>query len=197
MSKSLGYAVDFKIVGRNPNILGKNVKRVWKCCKEYLLSINLTKSKALLIGGLRCVRINEFNFEIPTVTENFGLMVFSDPLWSAHTKEGASFTLKPCSLSSEIAHPTPSNKKNAYVSYVVPILSYGSSLLKPSKSDLFVRKGFQRKAVMWILNALSIGYQDMLIKLGIPYQEHVILLFAKILNGKVDINEKLRKNHRH
>ena len=88
---------------------------------------------------------------------------------------------------------TVSNKKIAYNRYVVHILSYGSSLWIPNMSDLSVLESIERKAVMWILNTKSISYKDMLMKLGILpislYQEiHVILLFAKILNGKVDIN---------
>ena len=40
MAKSFGYADDFEIVGSNPVFLGIDVKKVWKWCKENLVSIN-------------------------------------------------------------------------------------------------------------------------------------------------------------
>ena len=83
-------------------------------------------------------------------------------------------------------------RKNAYICYVVPILNYGSALWKPSKGDLGTLESIQRKAVSWIFITNNISYKDKLVKLDILpislYQElHDILLFAKILTGKVDI----------
>ena len=71
--------------------------------------------------------------------------------------------------------------------------NYGSALWKPSKGDLGTLESIQRKAVSWIFITNNISYKDKLVKLDIHqisfYQElHVILLFAKILAGKVDID---------
>ena len=75
----------------------------------------------------------------------------------------------------------------------MPLLNYGSVLSKPSKGDLGTLESIQRKAVSWIFITNNISYKDKLVKLNILpislYQKlHVILLFVKILTGKVDID---------
>ena len=87
------------------------------------------------------------------------------------------------------------NRKNSYVSYVVPIISYGSSVWKPGKVELSQIESVQKKAAKWITGA-KIPYKEQLLKLNLLplslYHElHVVLLFAKILTGKVDLNWKL------
>ena len=112
MSKSFGYSDVFNIVGSNPVNLGINVERIWKWCKENLMSINLTKNEALPIKGLPDLRINDFTFGTSTTIKDLGLIVSSDLSWSAHTKQRASKSLiASFFLTRSLSATTLSNKK--------------------------------------------------------------------------------------
>ena len=151
------------------------------------MSTNLTKSKVLPIKGLPDLCNNDFPFGTSTAIEDLGFLVSGDLSWSVHNKQRAvNFCNTLFFLRRSLSATTLSNKTNAYISYVVPISSYRSSLWKLDKSTLSVLESRQRKAVMWILNTNSISYKDMLMKSSVLplslYQKlHVILLFAKIL----------------
>ena len=167
-SKSFGYVDDFKIVGSNPVNLRIQRKRIWKWCKENLLSINQTKKKAFPIKGLPDLLVNDFIFGTSTAVKDVGLIVSSDLPWSAHTKQRASKSLNVLLyLKRSLSATTESSRKDAYISYVVRILKCGSSFWIPNKSDLSVLESIQRKAVMWILNTKDSSYKDMLLKLGL------------------------------
>ena len=77
----------------------------------------------------------------------------------------------------------------------MPIVSYGAALWKPSKGYLTLLESVQRKAMAWIFKTSNsvLPYKEKLQKINILplslYQElHVVLLFAKMLSGKVDID---------
>ena len=56
---------------------------------------------------------------------------------------------------------TKAMKLNSYKSCVVPIVSYGSSLLKPSKRDLKINESVQKKATAWITSPIHLSDREM------------------------------------
>ena len=168
--------------------------------KENLISVNLTRSKALSIKGLHAQRITDFTFGTSRAAKYLGFLVYSELSWSAHTKQQASKPLNALFfLERSPLATTLSNKKNDYISCLFPILNYGSSLWKLNESDLSVLESIHQNIVIRIHNTNSISYKDMLMKLGILpfclYREvHVVLVIANTLDGKVDISWRTCEN---
>ena len=158
------------------------------------MSMNLGKSKVLCIKGTAPIALPNHEFETTECMKDLGILVNDTLSWTLHAKKRTEKALNALFiLKRNLSKATFWTRKNAYICYVVPILNYGSALWKPSKGDLGTLESIQRKAVSWIFITNNISYKDKLLKLDILpislYQElHVILLFAKILTGKVDID---------
>ena len=194
MSKSFSYADDYKIVGDNPLTLNINVRKLWRWCDENFMSMNLGKSKVLCIKGTALIALPNHEFETTECMKDLGILVNDTLSWTLHAKKRTEKALNALFiLKRNLSKATFWTRKNAYICYVVPILNYGSALWKTSKGYLGTLESIQRKAVSWIFITNNISYKDKLVKLDILpislYQKlHVILLFAKILTGKVDID---------
>ena len=95
----------------------------------------------------------------------------------------AFFTIK-----RNIANGTPwTTRRNLYRTYIVPILSYGAVLWKPSKTDLKSIESIQMKASKWILGTSPLEYKERLsrinlLPLALYHEMHVLLLFIIVLN---------------
>ena len=196
MSDSFGYADDFKIVGTNPVAINIDIRRIWKWCQSNLMEINLSKTKCLWLKGVGTVRLPNFSFGSTSVMKDLGVVVADTLTWATHSQSRTQKALNALySIKRNLSLANYANRKNSYVSYVVPIISYGSSVWKPGKVELSQIESVQKKAAKWITGA-KIPYKEQLLKLNLLplslYHElHVVLLFAKILTGKVDINWKL------
>ena len=100
----------------------------------------------------------------------------------------AFFTIK-----RNIANGTPwTTRKNLYRSYIVPILSYGAVLWKPSKIDLKSIESIQMKASKWILGISPLEYKERLrrinlLPLALYHEMHVLLLFIQIVLNTYDL----------
>ena len=125
------------------------------------------------------------------------LIVLSSQTWYDNAKRRAGKAINSLfALKRHLSRTTLLNRKNAYVSYVVPIIGYGSALWKPSKSNLKIIESVKQKAVSWILPNKVLSYKEKLLTLGIlplsQYHDlHVLLLFAKILNEEVDFDWRI------
>ena len=146
MSDSFGYADDFKIVGTNPVAIIKDIRRIWKWCQSNLMEINLSKSKCLWLKGVGTVRLPNFSFGSTSVMK--ALVVVADTLaWATHSQsrtQKASNALS--SIKRNLSLANYANRKNSYVSYIVPIISYGSSVWKPGKVELSQIESVQKEA---------------------------------------------------
>ena len=75
----------------------------------------------------------------------------------------------------------------------MPVISYASSLRKPSKSELALTEKVQHRASIWILGTNKLSYKSRLqrlhlLPLSLYHEMHVVLLFARIINSKTDID---------
>ena len=128
--------------------------------------------------------------------KDLGLRITSTLSWTENAKNRSAKVLKAlCSVKRNISKiTTKAIKLKSYKSYVPPIVSYGSSLWKPSKRDLKIIESVQKKAIAWILSPTQ-EYKDRLISLhvfplSLYHELRIPLLLPKILNGKTDLQWK-------
>ena len=160
------------------------------------MSMNLTKSKLLCIKGSAQISLLNYTFEATQSIKDLGLFVTDSLIWTLHAKKRTEKALNAFLLLKwNLCKANFATRKNAYVCYVVPIVSYGAALWKPSKGDLTLLECVQRKAMAWIFKTSNsvLSYKEKFQKINILplslYQElHVVLLFAKMLSGKFDID---------
>ena len=79
-------------------------------------------------------------------------------------------------------------KLNAYVGYVIPVISYASSTWFANKTETKSIENIQRKATKWILNSSIKSYNKRLIELRLLplsyyFELHDLLMLVSILNG--------------
>ena len=89
MSATFGYAEDYKIVGDNPLTLNIDVRRLWRWCEEYCMSMNLTKSKVLCIKGSATIALPSSSFETTEVMKDLGILITDTLSWTQHAKKRA------------------------------------------------------------------------------------------------------------
>ena len=137
MSATFGYADDYKIVGGKFLTLNIDVRRLWRWCQENCMSLNLTKSKILCIKRSAAIVLPNYSFETTEAMKNLGILIADKLSWTQHADKRAQKALNALSvLKNYLSKANFATRKNAYVCYVVPILSYGSAIWKPSKGDL-------------------------------------------------------------
>ena len=123
-----------------------------------------------------------------------GLFVTDSLNWTLHAKKRTEKALNAFFLlKRNLCEANFATRKNAYVGYVVPTVSYGAVLWKPPKGDLILLEKVQRKAMSWIFKTSTASshtrknFRKSKI-LPLSQELHVVLLFAKMLSGKVDID---------
>ena len=169
MSSCYGYADDYKIMGTDPTTLHIDIRKVWKWCETNEMRLNMTKSKTLVIKGECNLSIFSYKFEQPNELRDLGMIMSKNPNWTSHANNRASKALKALYCIKRNLSPvtTMNNRKNAYNSYVVTIVSYASSVWKPSKQDLATLEKVQQRATKWILGNKQILYKSRLTTLQI------------------------------
>ena len=160
------------------------------------MSMNLTKNKLLWIKGSAQISLPNYTLEVTQSIKDLGLFVTDSLNWTLHAKKRTEKALNAFFLMKQnLCKANFATRKNAYVCYLVPIVSYGAALWKPSNGDLALLESVQRKTMSWIFKTSNsaLSFKEKLQKINILplsiYQElHVVLLFAKMLSGKVDID---------
>ena len=137
LSKKFGHADDFKFISENTLISHLDVRKIWNWCEKNFEGINLTKNKLYTLKGIGELGLYDYVFESTDYMKDLGLIVSSSLTWDDHAKkrDGKAFNSH-FALKRNLSRTTLLNRKNAYVSYVVPIISYDSALWKSSKSNL-------------------------------------------------------------
>ena len=173
MSATFGYADDYKILNiDHPFILNIDAKRIWNWCVKKSMAVKVSKTKILSVKG------SEETAEM----KDLGLIITSTLSWTENAANRSTKALKAlCSVKRNISKITSKAMKlKSHKSYVSNIVSYGSSLWKPSKRDLKIIESVQKKETAWILSPTQ-EYKDRSISLHNP------LLLQKILTGKTDL----------
>ena len=194
MSSCFGYADDFKVIATNTITLQIHATRIWKWCSQNLMTLNISKCKTLNLKGNGSISMNGKTLEQTQKEKDLGIIVSNDLTWTANVERRCEKAIKVFfTIKRNIANGTSwIGKKNLYRSYIVPIISYGAILWKPSKSELRMIENLQEKASKWILGTNRLDYKDRLKRLSILplslyHDMHVLLTFVDILKGRYHI----------
>ena len=115
MSKSFGYADDYKIVGDNP-LTNIDVRKLWRWCDENFMSMNLGKSKVLCIKGTAPIALPNHEFETTECMKDLGILVNDTLSWTLHAKKRTEKALNALFiLKRNLSKATFWTRKNAYI----------------------------------------------------------------------------------
>ena len=161
------------------------------------MSLNVQKSKLLFLKGSASCKSGD-SLELVSQQKDLGVIISRNLSWSdicsrRKTKACRSFWF----LKRNCSHKAnPVTKLNAFVGYVVPVLTYASQVWNASKTDLKSLERVQRKATAGICGT-DADYKQRLLKLNVLpvslYLElHHILFFNAICQDKfaLDSNDK-------
>ena len=91
--------------------------------------------------------------------KDLGVVVADTLTWATHSQSRTQKALNALySIKRNLSLANYANRKNSYVSYVVPIISYGSSVWKPGKVELSQIESVQKKSSKldhWSQNSLQ------------------------------------------
>ena len=91
--------------------------------------------------------------------KDLGIKISENLTCTTHVGKRAQFALTALfTLKRNLAITTYFIRKSAYISYVVPIVNYGSSLWLPSKGDLRIIESIQRKTMKLIFGSSNLDY---------------------------------------
>ena len=102
-----------------------DIRKVWKWCETNEMRLKMTKSKTLVIKGECNLSIFSYKFEQPNELKDLGMIMSKNLNWTSHANNRASKALKALYCIKRNLSPatTMNNRKNAYKSYVVPIVA--------------------------------------------------------------------------
>ena len=102
------------------------------------MAVIVSKTKLLSVKGNAKVEVNGTVLKETAEMKDLGLVITSTLNWTVNATNRSAKALKAlCSAKRNISKITTKVMKlKSYKSYVAPIVSYGSSLWKPSKRDL-------------------------------------------------------------
>ena len=194
MSKSFGYADDFKIISQNAVTLQIDGHRLWKWCSENQMSLNLKKCNVVAFKGTASVALGGHILDTAAVQNDLGIQVSESLSWACHVEKRTTKALKCFYMIKRSTLNTTAwqTKKAIYRSYIVPIVSYGAILFKASKTDLRIIENVQKRAVKWIFNRKDNDYKTSLqilnlLPLSFYHELHVLLTFISIVKNKIDV----------
>ena len=112
----------------------------------------LTKNKILSIKGSATIALPNYSFETTEVMKDLGILIPDTLSCTQHAEKRAEKSVKALfALKRNLSKATLATRKNAYICYVVSILSYSWAIWKPSKGDLSLIEIVQQKAISWII----------------------------------------------
>ena len=110
------------------------------------MEIHSSKSKCLWLKGDGTVRLPNYSFGSTSVMKYLGVVV-ADTLTWAHSQSRSQKALNALYfIKRNLTLANYANRKNSYVSYIVPIISYRSSVWKPGKVELSQIESVQKRS---------------------------------------------------
>ena len=167
---------------------------IQKWSKANHMDLNVSKSKTLLIRGDLAQR-DEAGLETVATQKDLGVVMSRNLSWSANcqlrtTKAWKAFYTLKRNVSSRTSMET---KLNAYIGYVVPVLTYASQVWYPSKTDMKSIEKIQQKATKWICGGNDEYHQRLetlkILPLSMYMEMHDVLYLLSILEGNYYVPE--------
>ena len=120
-----GYADHFKLIGTDCITIGLNLGKILKWLDNFM-AINFAKTKYIQLRGTTRLKVVNFLFDSTPFMKDLDIIVSENLTWSEHAEKRVEKLKAIYAIKLNLVKATLSNKKNAYRSYIVPVLSYGS-----------------------------------------------------------------------
>ena len=105
--------------------------------------------------------------------KDLGVLKFKNKSRSLHAEKRAETAIKALyTFKRNISNATLVNRKNAYVCFVVPVVSHALVLGMPNKGDIRLIKNVQQKAVAWILRPNGLFHKKLVTLDILPHTEN-------------------------
>ncbi|XP_075248360.1 uncharacterized protein LOC142341320 [Convolutriloba macropyga] len=191
---AFGYPDDFKAITHGEHECETTLGEIQKWSKANHMDLNVSKSKTLLIRGDLAQR-DEAGLETVATQKHLGVVMSRNLSWSANcqlrtTKAWKAFYTLKRNVSSRTSMET---KLNAYIGYVVPVLTYASQVWYPSKTDMKSIEKIQQKATKWICGGNDEYHQRLetlkILPLSMYMEMHDVLYLLSILEGNYYVPE--------
>ena len=86
VSSCFGYADDYKVIATNTITLQIDATRIWKCCSQKLMTLNISKCKTLNLKGNGSISMNGKTLEQTQKEKDLGIIVSNDLTWTANAE---------------------------------------------------------------------------------------------------------------
>ena len=203
---AFGYADDFKLVSTNPANIQSDLEKIEKWCHSNKMQLNESKCHILPI------KVNEKNwhsFILNSKTlsnkseqKDLGIIMATKLSWKANMKKRCSKAWKAFYfLKRNISNlASQTTKLNAYVGYVIPVISYASQAWFGNKTESKDIERIQRKATSWIISNWEISYKQRLttmklLPLSYYFELHDLLMLISLLKGSYNIKIPIKTNN--
>ena len=203
---AFGYADDFKLVSTNPANIQSDLEKIEKWCHNNKMQLNESKCHIL------STKVNEKNwhsFILNSKTlsnkseqKDLGIIMATKLSWKANIKKRCSKAWKAfCFLKRNISNlASQTTKLNAYVGYVIPVISYASQAWFANKTESKDIERIQRKATSWIISNWEISYKQRLttlklLPLSYYFELHDLLMLISLLKGSYNTKIPIKTNN--
>ena len=202
---AFGYADDFKLVSTQPADIRTDLeatRQSW--CEVNKMKLNENKCYVLPV---KQQQNNEYHFELNSKflerkfeQKDLGVIISAKLSWRANSlkrckKASKAFYLK--RNGSVLANTR--TKLNAYVGYVIPVISYALMVWFVNKTECKEVESIQKKATAWILSSWEMNYKSRMAKLKLLplsyyFELHDLLTLLTLLGGNYNINLPIKLN---
>ena len=200
---AFGYADDFKLVTTNPADLERDLISIEEWCEENKMRLNEDKCFLLPIkqqGQSNQLFLNKRPVASKTEQKDLGIIMSRKLSWKSNIQKRcrkatrAFYFLK--RNTSVLANTR--TKLNAYVGYVMPIISYASMTWFANKTESKEIERIQKRATSWIIGGWDMKYKERLKKLRLLpltyyFELHDLLTLTALMLGSSNIKLPIRQ----
>ena len=156
--KAFGYADDFKLVSAKPESIQKDLVNIEKWCSENKMKLNESKCHILPVKMYKdnepIFTLNSKCLSLKSEQKDLGIIMVPKLSWKLNADKRCKKAWKAFYFLKRNISPLASKdtKLNAYVGYVIPVISYASPTWFANKTETKSIESIQRKAIKWTLN---------------------------------------------
>ena len=195
---AFGYADDFKLVSTQPADIRTDLEAIESWCEVNKMKLNENKCYVLPV---KQQQNSEYHFQLNSKFQeskfeqkNLGVIISAKLSWRANSlkrykKASKAFYFLKQNVS---VLANTRTKLNAYMGYVIPVISYASMVWFVNKTECKEVERIQKKATAWILSSWEMNYKSRMAKLKLLplsyyFELHDLLTLLTLLGGNYNI----------
>lgn len=151
-SASYGFADDFKIISTDQQQLTESAERLQTWCQTNSMILNIKKCSVVKVKGDLKVMLNNTEVTEVICQRDLGIMVSNNLSWTTNCQVRTCKALNALhNIKRNVSKSCRTKTKlNAYVGYVMPILTYCSQTWAPNTTHCKSIERVQKTAMRWI-----------------------------------------------